>query len=67
MRNILIKNLDELPAIASAKYWCSVLGCSRLTLSRAESSGKLRPCGPPAHKLYSKAAMLAFLNINTGS
>jgi hypothetical protein len=67
MRNILIDDLDALPAIASAKYWCQTLGCSRLTLSRAETAGKLKPCGPPAHKLYSKEAILSFLNIGIGS
>ena len=64
MRNILIHDLDDLPAIATAKYWCEALGCCRLTLTRAELAGKLKPTGPPAHKLYSKTAILAFLNIN---
>jgi hypothetical protein len=67
MRNIIIDDLDKLPAIAHAQFWCETIGCSRMTLQRAEASGKLKACGPPYHKLYAKAAIMAFLNINIGS
>jgi hypothetical protein len=49
--------------VANAAYWRELLQCSRPTMWRGEKQGRLIPTGTKRRKLYTKKAILAWLNI----
>jgi hypothetical protein len=61
--NILIPNLDDLPAVATRAVWRELLDCSDLTMRRAELRGDLIASGKTNHKLYRKTDILKWLGI----
>jgi hypothetical protein len=61
--NIILKNIKELPDAANAAFWRETIGCSKLTMDRAEKKGALVPSGTKAHKLYMKTNILKWLGV----
>jgi hypothetical protein len=61
--NILIQDLDTLPAVATRAVWRELLDCSDLTMRRAELRGDLIASGKTNHKLYRKPDILKWLGI----
>jgi hypothetical protein len=60
---LLIKKLDEWPDVARAKVWRELIGCSPITMRRAERAGALIPSGTQGHKLYTKTAILRWIGV----
>lgn len=58
---ILIPN--DCPEVATKEWWRQTLDYSHQTLWRAEKQGKLIPTGPKRHKLYTKKAIMKWLEI----
>lgn len=60
----LIPKLHDLPDVARASVWRELIGCSELTMERAERAGTLVPSGTKSQKLYTKKSILGWLNIS---
>jgi hypothetical protein len=60
----LIPKLNDWPDVARASVWRELIGCSLLTLKRAERAGTLIPSGTKAQKLYTKKSILAWIGVS---